>query len=529
MYRLHNQLFKYNINRKSFVESKRSIDFTHLRRANEYVSTTKSTIDEVTWNDMNMDDVFGNINYANSSAGEETLYSWLRNPLDNKSMIEARLKRIHSAENKKRDTELLVDELRKLSYCRYHLKEIMESNFKANRKQLVLHSLISLVNLFIIMYSIMIEVSFLTGLLVLLFPINIFLHFSFNEKYGRQLEVLQYAMKMVKFCKVSSSGISEAFPELCKKVIELTNSLSSISKKEVSLFRLEGLDLVADYINVTFLIKEISYFSISGKVQDLKEEIVELYDCIGLMDATISIIRYKESLDYYCEPKLGGSFQNIVVEDLYHPLLNEPVSNSIEISEDIVITGSNMSGKSTFLRTIGINALFAQSICICLAKKYEADFYRLITSISLNDTILESKSYFLMEAEAMKRMLSIKNDDYSTLILIDEIFKGTNPIERYAASIEILNELGNGNTKVVVSTHDLNILPELENYNFYYFTENITSESLAFDFKIRKGTSKTRNAVKILEHVKYPKELVAEINSRISVMEDKSISTTKSC
>lgn len=529
MYNMLKQIFKFGVKNISAKDRNRKLDFAHLRTTNGYANNTKSTLDEVTWNDLNMDSVFESINHTNCSAGEEMLYSWLRNPLDNENEYEQRLNLIRKAEIEYARIEKLKTGLGKLAYCKYHLKEIMESKYESSKFQLAIHLLLAIANLAVLKYSVTNGISIITGILLLIFPINVYLHYRFKEKYGRQLEVLQYAMRMVNFCKVNLEDIRIVSPELSVKVSSLVGNLKSISKKEMSLFRIEGLDLVADYINITILVKEISYFSIAGRVQKLKDDINELYDCIGKLDAVISIITYRENLSQYCEPSFDNGYENIIADQVYHPLLEKPVSNSIELTKDVAITGSNMSGKSTFLRTIGINAIFAQSICTCLSKKYKTGFCRLITSISLNDAILESKSYFLMEAEAIKRMVDFKDDEYPTLILIDEIFKGTNPVERYAASMEILNNLGQGNTKVVVATHDLNILPELKGYEFYYFTENVTSEVLEFDYKIRFGTANTRNAVKILEYVKYPRELVKKIISRISLMECETVKSSRTC
>lgn len=508
---------------KTIKKIKRKLNFEYLEKANSYAKTTKSTLDEVSWHDMNMDDVFSKINKTRSSCGEETLYSWLRNPLDNETDYKKRVNLIKHVQSNQTESENLKSKFDKIGYCDYHIKEIMESKYEANYLMLLLHIVLSFINLSLFINLFTSGVSIITSTVFLLFPINIFLHYNFKEKYGCQLEVLQYTIKIISYCKVNLNNIKVISPYNADRLLNLIFILRPISKREVSIFKSEGLDLFADYINITFLIKEISYFAIAGKVQSLKEDIIELYDIVGEIDAVLSIAEYRDSLSNYCKPNLSKEAKDIIIEEAHHALLENAVSNTIKISKGVAITGSNMSGKSTFLRTIGLNAILAQSICTSLTKKHESNFFRVITSLSLNDTILKSKSYFLMEAEAIKRMIDSKDDEHATLILIDEIFKGTNPIERYAASMEILNDLEEGNTKVIVATHDLNILPELKNYDFYYFTENISSKSLDFDFKLRSGTAKSRNAVKILEHVKYPVDLVKKINSRINTLESVAI------
>lgn len=527
MYKRLKMFLNLNVNQKYNQSKNRVLDFEYLEKTNEYSKTTKSTLDAITWNDMNMNAIFSKINFTCTSPGEEKLFSWLRNPMDQTDAFNKRVVFINNAEAESNKVEALSDELRKIGYSQYHLIETMASRYVAKVKSLILHIVLALANFLLLVHLILNGISLFTGILLLLFPVNIYLHYDFNQKYGRQLEVLQYAMQLLRFCKKNKKAIQKVSPIHSIELKGLLEKLKPISKKEMIIFRLEGLDLFADYINITFLLKEISYFSIAGKVCNLEKELVRLYDLIGELDAVMSIVKYRKSLKYYCEPQFPSDSDRISVEEVYHPLIEKPVSNTITFNNDIAITGSNMSGKSTFLRTIGINSIFSQSICTALAKSYESKFYRLITSISLKDALLESKSYFLMEAEAIKRMLDVKDDLYPTIILIDEIFKGTNPIERYAASMEILNTLGNGNTKVMVATHDLNILPELIGYDFYYFTENISSHAIEFNFKINSGMTKTRNAIKILEYVKYPNKLIEEINLRMEHMTEASVEDLK--
>jgi len=168
-----------------------------------------------------------------------------------------------------------------------------------------------------------------------------------------------------------------------------------------------------------------------------------------------------------------------------------------------------MSGKSTFLRTIGVNVLFAQTICTVLAEKYEGSYFHIVTSISPGDNILGGKSYYMGEAEAILRIINSCGQKISCLCIIDEIFRGTNPIERISASIEILKYLSEHNALVIVATHDLEITEMVtEFYECYYFTEDVDEVGLKFDYLIKKGVSPTRNAIKLLKFLGYPEEIV---------------------
>ncbi len=105
--------------------------------------------------------------------------------------------------------------------------------------------------------------------------------------------------------------------------------------------------------------------------------------------------------------------------------------------------------------------------------------------------------------------------------MIDEIFRGTNSVERIAASAEILRYLVKHNAVVIVATHDLELVDLVGNeYKYYYFTENISETELNFDYKIREGVSKNKNAVKIMKYLGYPDEIIEKTNSRISAKID---------
>lgn len=193
--------------------------------------------------------------------------------------------------------------------------------------------------------------------------------------------------------------------------------------------------------------------------------------------------------------------------------MENPVSNSIAIEKKgVVLTGTNMSGKSTFLRMIGINVLFAQTFYFTLSSKYEAPFLNIVTSISPKDDVTSGKSYYLAEVEAILRIINASDDKVKPLCIIDEIFRGTNPIERISSSMAILNYINKRDAITLVATHDKELTDSLKNsYNFYYFSEDVDyKKGLSFDYKIKQGVVKSRNAIKLLEYVGYPREIIEE-------------------
>ena len=171
-----------------------------------------------------------------------------------------------------------------------------------------------------------------------------------------------------------------------------------------------------------------------------------------------------------------------------------------------LVTGSNASGKSTYLRTIGINTVFAQTFFIALAKEYDSNYYRLQTSIGTTDSIEEGDSYFMAEAKSLKRIVDSLEGNAPVLCILDEIFRGTNTAERISAAREVLNYMIDRNTLVVAATHDLELTSIVnDNFHNYHFKEDIEEHDITFDYILRRGPATSRNAIAILRYLGYPK------------------------
>jgi len=268
---------------------------------------------------------------------------------------------------------------------------------------------------------------------------------------------------------------------------------------------------IFEFVSVIFLLEESAYYSISNRIKEEKEVLMDLYRTVGELEALISIAGYKHNLgDQFVKPKFVKQV-SLNIKGGIHPLIDKAVANSIDIKNGgIVLTGTNMAGKSTFLRMLGVNIILAQCFDFVLAKAYEAPFLNIVTSISPNDDLTKGKSFYMAEAESILRIITALKKDAPVFCPIDEIFRGTNPIERIAMSAEILTYINNGKTISIVATHDRELVNILkENFAFYYFSENVdTKKGLSFDYKIKKGVSQTRNAIKLLEYMGYPKKIV---------------------
>lgn len=163
------------------------------------------------------------------------------------------------------------------------------------------------------------------------------------------------------------------------------------------------------------------------------------------LDALIAVASFRESLPYYSQPEFAEvndrEGASLKVEKLYHPLIGDPVANSIQMQKGVLITGSNASGKSTFLKTIAINTILAQTVHTCIAKHYCGSFLKVLTSMALRDNLSGGESYYMVEIRSLKRILEECEKPEPVLCIVDEVLRGTNTIERIAASSQILHSL----------------------------------------------------------------------------------------
>ncbi len=194
---------------------------------------------------------------------------------------------------------------------------------------------------------------------------------------------------------------------------------------------------------------------------------------------------------------------------LGHPLIpfGSRITNDFcfeNLSEIVLLTGSNMSGKSTFLRTVGINFCLAFAGAPVAASRFRARLFRLYTCIRISDSLNDGISYFYSEVKRLKNLLaeSEKPDDLPLLFLIDEIFKGTNNRERLIGSRSYIRALAELHNPGIISTHDLELVElsdEISILKNFHFQEHIEEGRMIFDYKIRTGPCPTTNALKIME------------------------------
>lgn len=290
--------------------------------------------------------------------------------------------------------------------------------------------------------------------------------------------------------------------------------LQGTSKEELK-SAYEGLDRILKRVALTeapllhLILNSLFLYDlwILGKISKWKEKhsalLEKSVDDLTVFDSLFPFANLKWMFSDYCFPEiLSENFkEGISGEDLFHPLLSFRVSNPLDqvLEGNIVlITGSNMSGKTTYLRTIAVSSILALAGGPAPASRFSLPVLKIHTSMRNEDNLEEGISFFYAEVRRLSEIVKkIQNSDLPHLVLLDEILKGTNTRERSLACKGILKELKKNRVMGLVTSHDLE-LAKVEDVILKHFQEEIVNGSMCFDYKIREGLVQTSNALRIL-------------------------------
>lgn len=473
-------------------------------------------IDEQTAYDINIDDLLKEISICSSTPGEQMLYYLLRTPKLNAESLEKRNKIIEKfLEDKdlRGNIQQIFSDLGRQR--KGEIFNLFNTNTVIKKWKVILFNLIALSSLILLILFLFIGSNY-TLKFIGIFAIYMLISMRASAEIENELSSLQYLGDFVRAAKEISKIEDETLEEYIEEITKRVIPISKIDNKTKYIYTSSELDIFTETLNGFFLTKIRSYYSIINIVKSNRQNLIELYALIGKLESYISIASYRCRVSNYCIPQfLDNKDKTLIVKNAVHPLLEDGVPNSIILkNKGVILTGSNMAGKSTFMRTLATNILLSQSFSMSLCDEYSSSFFRIISSLSLSDDVLSGTSYYLEECNSVLRILNSLDDEVPAFCIIDEIFKGTNPIERIAASKEILKYIMNKNAISIVATHDLELAENCnDKYLRYYFCEDIDeNEGLTFDFKLKSGICNTGNALKLLDFLGYPKEII--INSQ---------------
>ncbi len=473
-------------------------------------------IDQITWNDLDMDRVFLSMDYACSQTGEEYLYDMLRKPLRDEERIKERDRVIRFFADHPEERLLFqlhfarMGRMKNVSVSDY-LKTLGQVDGDGNLRHFLCFVLAAAS---VVMLFIHPAASFGIFFLTLIFNVATY--------FRRKGQIDPYIASFTYIIRVMHSGkelLRLHVPEVEEYLSRLKDALEELKSLERNFFLLTTgrqmtgsiLELPLDYLRIFFHLDLIKFNNMLTTVREHEKAIDDMFECIGFLDAAISVASYRAYLPFFATPerlpdpgKEGGKVQ-VIASKLYHPLLADPVPSDVETSRGMLVTGSNASGKSTFLKAVALGVLFSETIATAAAESFRAPFFRIYSSMALKDNIMGAESYYMAEIRSLKRILDQAAQEGEPVIcFIDEVLRGTNTIERIAASSQILKSLSVPNVLLFAATHDIELTYMLEDYfDNCHFSEEVLENDIRFSYRLIPGRSHTRNAIFLLNLMGY--------------------------
>jgi hypothetical protein len=340
----------------------------------------------------------------------------------------------------------------------------------------------------------------------------------------RQLGPLLSAARALRITHTAeTSGITEPLARDLPRLSRLRRIASWAGRETSTAVAGNLAGLAFEYLNFLLFLDANALFFGSREVQRRAPELLRVLAAVGEVDAALSVASFRAGQPPWTRPVFVDPGQPTRAVNIRHPLVPDPVPNSLTLGppHGALITGSNMSGKSTFLRTLGVAVVLAQTIDTVLAETYESPVLRVRSCIGRADDPATGRSYYLAEVDAVLGLVQASRRGEPHLFIFDELFRGTNAVERIAAGEAVLKSLVTGaDTEprahlVVAATHDVELVDLLASrYASFHFADEIDDAGLRFDYLIRPGSSTTRNAIALLRMRGAPADLVDEASRR---------------
>ena len=324
------------------------------------------------------------------------------------------------------------------------------------------------------------------------------------DKIKRTLEQYALLIQSIETKKFQSESLKKLQEELThneKSAGQSIKELASIIQNLDSVQNLVG----ASVFNGTVLFHVHCFFKLLKWKRAHAKEVEQWFDVLGKVEALNSLANFKCNNPAFCFPEISETEQ-LRFEEMGHPLISESkrICNDVSFDEQrfIVLTGSNMSGKSTFLRTIGINMVLANCGAPVCAKSAVLNPRDIHVAMRVDDSLADSQSYFFAEINRLKSLVE-SNNSKDSFIILDEILRGTNSDDKRNGTIKLLEKLHIMNSCGIIATHDLEVCKISDEHPSFFsnkcFEVEITNNELVFDYQLRAGICQNKSATFLME------------------------------
>jgi hypothetical protein len=467
-------------------------------------------VDDKSWFDLEYPEIFARMDSTATPVGGQVLYRQLRTRVDDADELAVRYAQYAKLQC---DTGLRETLQRKLLPLKdEHNARIAHFIFgelpSALKHQRLLRawSLLSVAVL-----AMVLAWSWSIWIWLAMVSVNAIVVFRTGDRASRDLETLRACLYLVKVANdlAALRGHDALLPQVAglrdeeKNRADLRGSL-----RPLAWLKLPAVSLVATWLNFAFLVEVLAQARAMERFSLLRHKLAASFQLIGEIDASIAIASWLAYCPGHCLPALADRAV-LDIRDGYHPLLPDGVRNSLRLDgRSLLVTGSNMAGKTTFIKMLAVNALLAQTLGFCHASAAIIPRSRVMASIQAGHSVASGKSHYFSEVETVQSFLARQQQGGCTIFAIDELFSGTNTAERVAIARAVLEQLGRGSL-VLATTHDVELQAYLEGrYDMCHFRESPEVDGF-FDYKLRAGPATARNAIRLLAEIGFPEAVIA--------------------
>lgn len=477
-------------------------------------------------------DVFGKnsiyqiINRAQTIKGTEKVSIYLKNPLTNSKKIIQIQKAVEEIKkNQQQNINFITyakitrtEEDKKDTNTIEELSEISKNKFNSPLWKIIviLQPLITLILLILTIVGVLHYNLFTIYAFLMLGITGIELKYinSFHSKTSKLAKTLKRYSALLKI--IEQSPNSTKYISNLKQRLNITNKKQTASELLKSFSTLlnaldNRLNFLFAFISNSFVLWDIQIIKkIEKWFEDNGSNFKNWIEVIAEYEFLVSLSTFSFNNPDYVFPKINEN-KYLSAKSIGHPIIkrNKLVTNNFEIGKNaktFIVTGANMAGKSTFIRTIGVNFILAQIGSVVCAKQMIFKPQTILTSIRITDDLSSDESYFYAELKRLKSIVNKLNEDKDFLIIIDEMLRGTNSTDKHKGSEGMLRKLTQKNAVSFLATHDvqLGILEKEfpEKIKNYCFEAEIINDDLIFDYKLRSGISKNLNASYLMKKMK---------------------------
>lgn len=327
--------------------------------------------------------------------------------------------------------------------------------------------------------------------------------------FGRKSQLIEKYVKLLQIIEEREFH-SEYLIEQQRKIKEpeTASHIFNHLKKHMKEFEYRQNIIVGFILNSLFLWDIRNMFRLWKWHRNHRKKLADWLEVIAEMDAMISLANYANNHSGFSYPEISESDFVFEAQEMGHPLLHpqKRVDNKLSIngwSKVLIVTGANMAGKSTFLRTVGVNLILARAGAPVCATEFSFTPVEIYTNMRTTDSLLKDESYFFAELKRIKGVLDKLREGQKFFVILDEMLKGTNSEDKLNGSRELIRKLLNLKAVALIATHDLKLSEMQKEYKEQVFNKcfeiRIENNELVFDYKLTDGVTKTMNATFLMK------------------------------